>query len=116
MCSESKPARQILNMSPSERHVFPSQTLLYEFVSALTWQNSSAVFYDSLHSIDPSASIQLYNMKKLLYCRMTIVPNKSKINRQLACVNLAPDSFTFDQVYHVERSYCYTFYLLLTGI
>ena len=108
ICSESKPARQSLDLSSNICHVFPSQTLLYEFVGALTWQNSSVVFYDSLHSIDPSASILLYNMNKLMYCTMTIASNNSKINSQLDCVNLAPDSVSLDQVYHVERSYCNT--------
>jgi len=106
LCSESEPLQQTLNLSSNIHHVFPSQTLLYEFVGAITWQNRSIVLCDSLRNVDPSASILLYNMKKELYCSMVIVPNKSHINNRLARVNLAPDTFSLPAVDHVAHSYC----------
>ena len=106
LSSESTPLQQMLNLSASIHHVFPSQTLLYEFVGAITWQNNSIVFCDSLNCIDPSASILLYNIKKELYCSMVIAPNKCLINKQLPHLKLAPDNFTLAQVEHVARSYC----------
>ena len=106
LSSESTPLQQTLNLSANIRHVFPSQTLLYEFVGAITWQNSSVVLCDSLNSIDPSASILLYNVKKELYCSMLIAPSKCDINKQLPLLNLAPDTFLLAQVDHIARSYC----------
>ena len=106
LCSESEPAQQRLNLTSNIEHVFPSQTLLYEFAGAITWQNSSVVLHDSLSSVGASSSISLYNMNKEMYCCMSIAPNSSHINKHLVCVNLAPFTFTLAQVDLVEQSYC----------